>query len=47
VGKNQEAKAELEKTRNLQKVADQTVFNKLHGAQTKGKTTNGGMDGPP
>jgi len=47
VGKNEEAKAEFEKTRTLQKAADQTVFNKLHGAQTKGKTTNGVTDGPP
>ncbi len=47
VGKNEEAKAEFEKTRNLQKAADQTVLNKLHGAQTKDKTAKGSTDGTP
>lgn len=36
-GKNDEANAEFAKTRNLQKASDQTVFNKLHEAQEKGK----------
>ena len=37
MGKNEEANAEFEKTRTLQKTADQTVFNQLHQAQEKGK----------
>jgi tetratricopeptide (TPR) repeat protein len=37
MGKNDEANAEFAKTRNLQKASDQTVFNKLHEAQEKGK----------
>jgi Flp pilus assembly protein TadD len=36
-GKNDEANAEFAKTRTLQKASDQTVFNKLHEAQEKGK----------
>jgi tetratricopeptide (TPR) repeat protein len=36
-GRNDEANAEFAKTRNLQKASDQTVFNKLHEAQEKGK----------
>jgi tetratricopeptide (TPR) repeat protein len=36
-GKKLEAKAEFDKTRNLQKARDETVFNKLHEAQAKGK----------
>lgn len=36
-GRKDEAKAEFEKTRGLQKAADATVFNKLHEAQAKGK----------
>jgi tetratricopeptide (TPR) repeat protein len=36
VGKKVEAKAEFDKTRNLQKAADQTVFRELHQAQSKG-----------
>jgi tetratricopeptide (TPR) repeat protein len=38
IGKKVEAKAEFEKTRNLQKAADQTVFKQLHRAQAKGPT---------
>lgn len=37
VGMNREAKAEFDKTRNLQKAADATVFNQLHHAQDQGK----------
>ena len=40
LGKNDKAKAEFDKTRSLQKAADQTVFNKLHEAQAKGKPTD-------
>ena len=31
------AKAEFDKTRSLQKAADETIFKKLHEAQAKGK----------
>jgi tetratricopeptide (TPR) repeat protein len=37
MGKKDEAKVEFDKTRNLQKAADDTVFKKLHEAQDKGK----------
>jgi len=37
IGKKDEAKAEFDKTRGLQKAADQSVFDKLHAAQAKGK----------
>ncbi len=36
-GKKVEAKAEFDKTRNLQKASDETLFKKLHEAQAKGK----------
>jgi len=36
MGRNEEAKAEFDKTKSLQKAADQSVFNKLHQAQEKG-----------
>ena len=36
MGRNTEAKIEFDKTRSLQKAADQSVFNKLHQAQEKG-----------
>jgi tetratricopeptide (TPR) repeat protein len=36
-GKKDEAKAEFDKTRSLQKAADETIFKKLHEAQAKGK----------
>jgi tetratricopeptide (TPR) repeat protein len=36
MGKTEEAKLEFDKTRSLQKAADQSVFNKLHQAQEKG-----------
>lgn len=39
MGKKDEAKAEFDKTRGLQKAADQSVFDKLHEAQAKGKST--------
>jgi len=37
LGQKDEAKAEFDKTRSLQKAADQSVFDKLHDAQAKGK----------
>jgi hypothetical protein len=37
MGRKDEAKAEFDRTRNLQKAADETVFNKIHEAQAKGK----------
>ena len=36
-GKKEEAKVEFEKTRSLQKAADETIFSKLKKAQDKGK----------
>src|ERR1035437_1191988 len=36
-GKKDLAKAKFDKTRSLQKAADETIFNKLHQAQAKGK----------
>jgi tetratricopeptide (TPR) repeat protein len=36
-GRKDEAKAEFDKTRSLQKAADETIFKKLHEAQAKGK----------
>ena len=38
-GKKEEAKVEFEKTRSLQKAADETIFTKLKKAQDKGKPT--------
>jgi tetratricopeptide (TPR) repeat protein len=40
MGKKDEAKAEFDKTRGLQKAADDTVFKKLHEAQAKGKPSD-------
>jgi hypothetical protein len=37
MGRRTEAKAEFDKTRSLQKAADESVFDKLHQAQEKGK----------
>jgi tetratricopeptide (TPR) repeat protein len=37
-GRNEDANAEFAKTRSLQKAADQTVLNKLHQAQEKGRS---------
>ncbi len=37
MGRKAEAKAEFDKTQTLQKAADQSVFEKLHDAQEKGK----------
>ena len=37
IGRKLEAKAEFDKTKSLQKASDQSVFNKLHQAQEKGK----------
>jgi hypothetical protein len=36
-GRKEEAKAEFEKTKSLQKASDQTIMKKLHDAQSKGK----------
>lgn len=38
IGRNEEAEVEFDKTRSLQKAADQSVFTKLHQAQTQGGT---------
>jgi tetratricopeptide (TPR) repeat protein len=46
IGKKVEAKAEFEKTKNLQKAADQTVFKKLHQAQAKGPAPDRSVDAP-
>jgi len=40
MGKNEEAKVEFDKTRSVQKAADESIFNKLHQAQDRGKTPN-------
>jgi tetratricopeptide (TPR) repeat protein len=37
MGRKDEAKAEFDKTRSLQKAADESVFTKLHEAQANGK----------
>jgi tetratricopeptide (TPR) repeat protein len=47
MGKNQEAQAEFEKTRSLQKAADETVMHQLHRAQAAGKPASGGTGAPP
>jgi len=39
-GQAVEAKAEFDKTRNLQKAADESVFSKLKEAPVKGQPTN-------
>lgn len=46
IGKKDEAKAEFDKTRGLQKAADDTVFKKLHEAQAKGKPSDAAQDTP-
>ncbi|MGA8727488.1 MAG: tetratricopeptide repeat protein, partial [Terracidiphilus sp.] len=43
-GKKEEAKIEFEKTRSLQKAADETIFSKLKKAQDKGKPTENTPD---
>lgn len=40
MGKKEEAKMEFDKTRGLQKAADQSVLNKLHQAQEKGNPSH-------
>jgi tetratricopeptide (TPR) repeat protein len=45
-GKKVEAKAEFDKTRNLQKAEDETIFKKLHEAQAKGKPAEEKPDAP-
>lgn len=40
------AKAEFEKTRNLQKAADETIFSKLKSAQERGKPKETNPDAP-
>ncbi len=44
-GRKDEAKIEFDKTRNLQKAADETVFKKLHEAQAKGDPAQASADG--
>lgn len=46
-GKKDEAKLEFDKTRSLQKASDQTVLNKLHEAQAKGKPADDATGVPP
>jgi tetratricopeptide (TPR) repeat protein len=46
VGNKVEAKAEFDKTRSLQKASDQSVFERLHQAQQKGKPENETVDPP-
>jgi tetratricopeptide (TPR) repeat protein len=46
IGKNEEAKIEFDKTRNLQKAADQSVFNKLHQAQEHGNPAQQSQSSP-
>jgi tetratricopeptide (TPR) repeat protein len=45
-GNKDEAKAEFDKTRGLQKAADETIFKKLHEAQAKGKPSEIAPDAP-
>jgi tetratricopeptide (TPR) repeat protein len=45
-GRKDEAKVEFDKTRNLQKADDATVFRKLHESQEKGKPAERAPDGP-
>jgi tetratricopeptide (TPR) repeat protein len=45
-GRKDEAKAEFDKTRSLQKAADETIFKKLHEAQEKGKPADKAPDAP-
>lgn len=47
VGRNQEAQVEFDKTRSLQKAADQTVMQQLHHAQAAGKPSAGSAGTPP
>jgi len=47
IGRNDEAKVEFEKTRNLQKAADQSVLIKLHRAQEKGTPAQQPANQPP
>jgi len=46
MGRNEEAKIEFDKTRNLQKAADQSVFNKLHQAQEHGNPAQQSQNSP-
>ena len=41
IGKKAEAEVEFQKTRSLQKAADQSIFDKLHSAQEKHERANG------
>jgi tetratricopeptide (TPR) repeat protein len=47
VGKSVEAKAEFDKTRNLQNAADETVLKKLDEAQVTGPPANKAQNAPP
>jgi len=46
-GKKDEANAEFDRTRNLKKSAEATIFNKLHEAQDKGKPALDALDTKP
>jgi Tfp pilus assembly protein PilF len=46
MGRNDEAKVEFDKTRSLQKAADETIVNKLHEAQGKGKSAEANPAAP-
>lgn len=46
LGRKDDAKVEFDKTRSLQKASDESVFNKLHQAQEKGKPAAESPDDP-
>jgi len=46
MGKRDEAKVEFEKTSNLTKAADESVFTKLNDARARGSTTDGAAGAP-
>jgi hypothetical protein len=46
-GMKDQAKAEFDKTRNLQKAADDTISNELHDAQDGTKRAERTASGPP
>jgi tetratricopeptide (TPR) repeat protein len=46
MGKNAEAKIEFDKTRSVQKAADQSILNKLHQAQARGNPSQPSPNAP-
>jgi Tfp pilus assembly protein PilF len=46
IGRNEEAKIEFEKTRSLQKAADESVSDKLHQAQEQEKAAQQSQSSP-